>query len=286
MDWLAGRGASVETIRAYNADLWHFNRFLEEGKIEFDAANNLVIRRYLAMLREHRYERSSIARKLASLRSFFRFLLKGGKVSSNPARLCRLPRVEKRLPVVLDEKEVSNLLALPDVSNPNGLRDRALLELLYSAGLRISEVFNLDLRDIDLFSGIVQVRGKGKKERLAPIGSYAQRALVEYLEARSIPLGRNGDDRQPLFCNRFGRRLSMRGIRRIVEKYARLSGITKAISPHTFRHSFATHLLDRGADLRSVQELLGHENISTTQVYTHVSIRRLKEAYDKAHPRA
>jgi integrase/recombinase XerC len=286
MDWLQGRGASVETIRAYNGDILHFQTFLKESKSDFDSVDNLVIRRYLASLRECQYERSSIARRLASIRSFFRFLFKRGKVASNPAKLCRSPRIEKKLPVVLDEMEISGLLSLPDTSNLNGLRDRVLLELLYSAGLRISEAAGLRLRDLDLFSSIVQVSGKGKRERLAPMGSYAQRALTDYLQARGMPLGRNDNDGQPLFCNRFGKRLSVRGMRRIVEKYAKFSGITKTISPHTFRHSFATHLLDRGADLRSVQELLGHENITTTQIYTHVSVRRLKEAYDKAHPRA
>ncbi len=289
LEWLEGRGASIETVRAYNADLLHFHGFIEANKIAFDGVDNLVIRRYLAFLRDGQYERSSIARRLASLRSFFRFLFKRGKVASNPAKLCRSPRLEKRLPVVLDETEISGLLALPDTSNLHGLRDRALLELLYSAGLRISEAAGLRVRDLDLFSGIVHVSGKGKKERLAPMGSYAQRALGDYLQTRGMQmeqLGRNGNDGQPIFCNRFGERLSVRGMRRIVEKYARLSGITKTISPHTFRHSFATHLLDRGADLRSVQELLGHENIATTQIYTHVSVRRLKEAYDKTHPRA
>ncbi|MDQ7780039.1 MAG: tyrosine recombinase XerC [Planctomycetota bacterium] len=286
LEWLEGRGASVETQRAYRADLAHFQQFLETSGIKASEIDHLVMRRYLSHLRTLEYERTSIARRFASLRSFFRFLVRNSKASSNPAKLCRTPRLEKRLPTVMDESEIARLLALPDCSNLRGLRDKALLELLYSAGLRVSEAAGLKLGNVDFFSSIVTLSGKGRKERLAPLGSYAVKALTEYLEKRGWdPTQASGDDR-PLFCNRFGRRLSVRGVRRIVEKYVRQSGTTKSISPHTFRHSFATHMLERGADLRSVQELLGHANIATTQIYTHVTIRNLKAAYDKTHPRA
>lgn len=281
-----GKNFSPETVRAYSADLRHFVESLWHGDATppISAVDSVVIRRYLGVLKAAGFEKSTIARKMACLRSFFKFAQRRGLITNNPAKMVRTPKLERRLPDYLEEREVEALLALPDLGSSSGRRDRAILEVLYSTGIRIGELCGLTLKDVDMIGGTIHVHGKGSKERLAPMGRLAVQSVRDYLAARSAPLGAEASG--PVFLNKSGKRLGVRGIRRIVEKYAREAGIKKSISPHTFRHTFATHLLDRGADLRSVQELLGHENISTTQIYTHVTAQKMRETYDRAHPRA
>jgi len=244
------------------------------------------IRSYMAMLNEQQYSKSTVARKLATLRSFYKFLVKADRVGSNPVTVVRTPKQEKKLPKFLDYEEIKRLLDAPPVDNWLGARDRAILETLYSTGIRVSELVGLNMDDVDFLSEVVHIRGKGKKERLTPIGSSALRAIQHYMEYRSKRAQSNSNfDMKVLFVNKHGRRLSTRSVRRKMDKYLRMAGLDPAISPHTLRHSFATHMLNNGADLRSVQELLGHQSISTTQVYTHLNTGKLKEVYDGAHPR-
>ncbi len=281
------RNFSVHTLRAYKSDLDQFKRFLiVENVPSPGAVDHMAMRKYLAYLRRQQYSKRAIARKLSSIRSFYRFLCQEGVVETNPAAAVRGPKLEQRLPHFLNTDEVDRLLSAPDTSDLQGLRDRAILELLYSTGLRVSELVGLNIDDVDFFGDVARARGKGKKERLAPIGRPAMNALRAYLEARETATDRHRFDRQALFLNRFGKRLTARSVRRILDKYIKQTGLDGKTSPHTLRHSFATHLLDRGADLRSVQELLGHANIVTTQIYTHLTAERLREIYDKAHPRA
>ncbi len=286
---LIERGASPHTIKGYREDLEDFAEyFVEDNGSCPDPATltSVELRGYLAALHEADYAKTSIARKLASLRSFYRFGQREGWVDSNPAKALRNPRKARKLPHFLTTDEVGKLLATPPNDVPMGLRDRAILETLYSAGLRVSELTGLDDGDLDFEQGIVRVRGKGRKERLAPLGSYAQQALGDWTKARKLspkePTGR----KSPVFVNRFGTRLTSRSVGRMLEKHLLEAGLDRRTSPHTLRHSFATHLLDRGADIRSVQELLGHKSLVTTQIYTHVSTANLRAAYEKAHPRA
>jgi integrase/recombinase XerC len=239
----------------------------------------LTLRKYLAFLKSKNLKPRTLARKISCLRTFFRFLCREGYLKSNPSALLLTPKLDKRLPEFLTEEEMLKLLNAPAKDNPAGLRDRAILETLYSTGMRIGELVGLDTEDVDFISGVVKVRGKGKKERLLPIGEKALSALREYVDKRK-------KQTKELLLNKNGTRLTDRGVRDIMEKYIRRISLKENISPHTLRHSFATHLLNRGADLRSVQELLGHVNLSTTQIYTHLSTERLKNIYDKAHPRA
>jgi len=277
---------SSHTITNYLVDLEGFSVFLSgtQNK-ESDAGRitHLTIRQFLGFLRQKNMSKRSIARKISSLRSFFRFLQRDGYVKDNPASSVSTPKLDKTLPVFLDEKTIGRLMEAPDVKTFQGSRDRAILETLYSAGLRIGELVGIKVNDVDLISGIVKVMGKGRKERLAPIGDKAVNSIREYTEKRNA---RKWGDKKELFLNKSGRRITDRSVRRIVDKYIKLLSITERVSPHSLRHSFATHLLNRGADLRSVQELLGHKNLSTTQIYTHVTMDRLKSVYDKAHPRA
>lgn len=279
----AEKNASSHTLKNYRIDLREFFKFL--GKKGVEETSHLDIRGYLATLKSHAYSRSTIARKLACLRSFYKFLTRENVLKANPAAGVSTPKREKKLPLFLDTDEVTHLLEAPSKKNWEERRDRAILETLYSSGLRVSELVGLNHDDMDLFGGLVRVRGKGKKERIVPVGQEAMRAIKDYLDERPPKEGDPGFKR-PLYLNRSGGRLSDRSIRRMILKYARRIALKKDISPHTLRHSFATHMLDRGADLRSVQELLGHQNLATTQIYTHVTTRRLKEAYDSAHPRA
>ncbi|MBI3990981.1 MAG: tyrosine recombinase XerC [Candidatus Omnitrophica bacterium] len=280
------KNASPHTIIAYREDLKEFAAFLgEEENARFQnlvEIDYLILRKYLAHLREKNYQRSSLARKLSSLRSFFRFLCREGYLKSNPMSGLSAPKQEKKLPLFMTEDEVTKLLEIPEKDTP-GLRDRAILETLYSTGVRVSELVGINLEDVDFIGGVVKVRGKGKKERLAPIGDRALRAIREYLDKR--PAGIQAE-RQALFLNKGNTRLTDRSVRRLVDKYIHVASIKTGASPHTLRHSFATHMLNHGADLRSVQELLGHMNLSTTQVYTHITTERLKAVYDLAHPRA
>ncbi len=245
-----------------------------------DTVDHLLIRRYLALLHKS-HKKSSIGRKLAAIRAFFKYLLRQGKVAKNPAELVSTPKKEKRVPFHLTIDEVIALVETPKGAELLSLRDRVILETLYSCGIRVSELTGLDLMDLDLDEGLVRVTGKGNKERIVPLGSYARKAIASYLAARGNPPAN-----APLLLNARGGRLTSRSVGRIVDKYILKLATVKKISPHTLRHTFATHLLEGGADLRAIQELLGHASLSTTQKYTHVSIDRLMEVYDKAHPKA
>jgi integrase/recombinase XerC len=220
------------------------------------------------------------------MRSFFRFGQREGWAKSNPAKPLRNPRKARSLPHFLSSDDVGRLLAAPGVSEPLGLRDRAILEVLYSAGIRVSELAGLNLADIDFAGGSLRVRGKGRRERIAPIGSFAAGALGKWLAVRRLSAREKSGPDGPLFVNKFGRRLTTRSVGRMLEKHLRATGLDRRTTPHTLRHSFATHLLDRGADIRSVQELLGHKSLVTTQIYTHVTTAGLRAAYERAHPRA
>jgi len=245
-----------------------------------------VVRAYLAFLNGKQYSKSTIARKLATLRSFYKFLVKRNRLSSNPVIAVRTPKQEKNLPRFLEYEEVKKLLETPPMDNWLGARDRAILETLYSTGIRVSELVALNMDDIDFLGEVIHIRGKGKKERIAPIGSSALQVIQHYMEYRNKRAQSNSNfDSKVLFVNKHGRRLSTRSVRRKMDKYLKMAGLDPTISPHTLRHSFATHMLNNGADLRSVQELLGHQSLSTTQIYTHLSTRRLKEVYENAHPR-
>lgn len=280
------RNTSEHTRTAYRGDLAEFYKFLE-GRAPASVTRD-DLRRYLAGLstRTEPFSKRTIARKLASIRSFFRYLVREGYAKKNPASTVNNPKLEKRLPMVLDENEIDRLLGSPE-DDVSGLRDRAILETLYSTGMRVSELVKLDVERVDFISGVCRVTGKGSKERLCPIGDKALRAIRAYLAKRGKV---SKKEAKAVFLNHSpngtGSRLTTRSVSRILDKYIERTCRRSGISPHTLRHSFATHLLNRGADLRSVQELLGHENLSTTQIYTHVSTARLKEAYDKAHPRA
>ena len=268
---------SKHTILNYKLDLEDFRKFLGETGIE--KVDYLTLRKYLAVLKEKNLTNRTVNRHLSSLRSFFKFLTREGLLKTNPILSLSSPKQEKHLPQFLTEDEVTKLIEVALPKDERGLRDRAILETFYSTGIRISELVGLSNQDIDFIGGVVKVMGKGKKERLVPIGERALAAIRDYLEKRK-------KQADALFLNKSGKRITTRGVRNIVEKYIRIAGIRQGVSPHTLRHSFATHLLNRGADLRSVQELLGHVNLSTTQIYTHLTTDRLKTVYDKAHPRA
>ncbi|MGI9013912.1 MAG: tyrosine recombinase XerC [Phycisphaerales bacterium] len=247
------------------------------------------IREFLANLGEQEYSPATMARKIATLRSFYKWMLKRGFVDANPMVMIRTPKQPKRLPKAVDVHQVERLLAAPDDRTLLGARDRALLETLYSTGIRVSELVGINRNDIDEAGEAIIIRGKGKRERIVPLGSHALAALRTYQDILDSNLREAGlpiDLDAALFINKHGGRLSTRSVRRKVTKYLREAGLDTDISPHTLRHSFATHLLDNGADLRSVQELLGHQSLSTTQVYTHLSTKRIRDAYDDAHPRA
>lgn len=279
----AEKNASPHTIKNYTVDLKEFLSHLRETSVQ--EITYLDIRSFLAWLKSHNFSKSSIARKLASIRSFFKYLARENIIETNPAAGIQTPKRDKKLPNFLSSEEVTSLLEAPNKNTWDEKRDKAILEMLYSSGLRVSELVGLNYEDVDYFSGLVRVRGKGKRERIVPIGQVALEAVQQYLEFRPSRL-KDISSKRPLFLNRSGGRLTDRSVRRIILKYVRRRGIKKDVSPHTLRHSFATHMLDRGADLRSVQELLGHRNLSTTQIYTHVTTKRLREAYEAAHPRA
>ncbi len=273
------RDVSPHTLAAYRSDLGQMLAFALREKGETVSAqdvDHLLLRRYLAGLSKDA-RKSSIGRKLAAIRSFFRFLVRRGTIIRNPAELIATPKKEQRLPFHLDIDQATVLMEAPDIGQKHALRDRAILELLYSSGLRVSELTGLNIGELDLAAGMVRVTGKGGKERIVPVGSRAQEALRAYLEQR-----RDG----ALFLNTRGGRINRRSVTRIVDAHVMRIAAFKRISPHTLRHTFATHMLEGGADLRAIQELLGHASLSTTQKYTHVSIDRLMEVYDKTHPKA
>ena len=279
------RNASQLTLKSYGEDLGSWLEFLEQDGERIPGPSEITIeglRRYVSYLHACEYARTTIARRLACLRSFFRYCCREQLVSSNPATALRTPRIGRKLPHFLSTEQVARLLDAPPKNTPLGLRDAAILETTYSAGLRVSEIVALRMSDWDRDAGVLRVMGKGRKERVAPVGSYATRALSAW-EDVSEPADQP-ESRDVLFLNRFGKRLTTRSIGRMLEKYIKCAGLERLTTPHTLRHSFATHLLDGGADLRCVQELLGHKSLTTTQIYTHISTRHLQETYELAHP--
>ncbi|MCA9222137.1 MAG: tyrosine recombinase XerC [Planctomycetales bacterium] len=283
------RNAADLTIKSYREDLTSLCEYLTDSFQRTPSPNELTpldLRGYTAALHEAGYAKTSIARRLASLRSFFRFAQREGLVETNPAKPLRNPRPDRNLPHFLSTDDIGRLLEAPPSDDPAGLRDRAILETMYSAGLRVSEVVGINDGDLDFENGLVRIRGKGRRERLSPLGSYSERALRRWLRERKLSPKEPQDYAAPVFVNKFGRRLTTRSVARMLEKHLKLAGLDLRTTPHTLRHSFATHLLDRGADIRSVQELLGHKSLVTTQIYTHISTAGLREAYEKAHPRA
>ncbi|HQX50550.1 MAG TPA: tyrosine recombinase XerC [Planctomycetaceae bacterium] len=283
------RNASELTIKSYADDLSHVVEFLQEQTGAVPEPRHIevgILRNYVAWLHECGYARATVARRLACLRSFFRYCNREGICDTNPAKPLRTPRSGRKLPHFLTTDQVGTLLLAPPANLDAGLRDRAILETMYSAGLRVSEVVGLDLKDWDRSAGILRVLGKGRKERISPVGSYATKAIDRWLEVRTPDPKAAEKQGSAMFLNRFGRRLTTRSIGRMLETHIQTAGLSQQTTPHTLRHSFATHLLDGGADLRSVQELLGHKSLTTTQIYTHVSTRRLRETYEKAHPHA
>ncbi len=284
------RNASPNTVKAYREDLLKVEEFLQEkmpGRVQGPKdLTTRVLRAYMAWLHEKGYAKTTIARRLAAVRSWCKFLCRQGELESNPGQGLRGPRQDKKLPHFLSEEDLIRLLEAPPADTPLGLRDRAILDTLYSAGLRVSELTGLDLDDLDLDAGLARVRGKGKRERLAVLGPQALAALKHWLEVReTVAGGPRARGRAAVFLNKNGTRLTSRSVGRMLEKYLAAAGLDPRTSPHTLRHSFATHLLDRGADIRGVQELLGHRSLATTQVYTHVTTNRLRDSYHKAHPR-
>ena len=290
------KNASPHTCRCYRKDLEEFEDFLRKsgmylsasGGVEIEKTDRMAIRKYMSSL-HRKNKKSSIARKISALRSFYKYLNREQVIVSNPAKSVSTPKVEKTLPTTLTVDEAFRLMESPrsipekssEVSRENRLRDRAILELLYSSGLRVSELVGLNLDQLNSDLGIVRVMGKGRKERIVPVGAKALEALKAYLEVRGVSRGED-----PVFMNSLGGRLTTRSVGRLTKKYTRHSGIFRKVSPHSLRHTFATHLLDAGADIREIQEMLGHSSLSTTQRYTHVSMGRLMEVYDKAHPRS
>ena len=268
---------SIHTVLNYKLDLRDFERFLEDKSLE--SIEYITLRKFLASLKSKNLKSRTLARKISTLKSFYRFLCREGYLKSNPTLLLSSPKLDKHLPNFLTENEMTKLIESPKQDNLLGRRDRAILETLYSTGMRVSELVGLNVETVDFIGGIVKVLGKGKKERLLPIGKTALLAIRAYLDMRD-------KQRKELFLNKNYTRLTDRGVRNVLNKYIRITSLKQHISPHALRHSFATHLLNRGADLRSVQELLGHVNLSTTQIYTHLSTERLKAVYEKTHPHA
>jgi len=288
---LRRKAVSIHTITNYERDLKHFAHFLELRKAAIESTDHVLLRDFLNHLYTERHlSKSSVSRKLACLKTFFKFLVREGRLKVNPAELISSPRLPKKLPAYMGEEETARVMEMPQGNGLRELRDRAILELLYASGLRVSELVGLNEDEIDMQQETVRVLGKGNKERIVPFGSFAARAIQEYLEAkRTVPsVEPEKDGSVPAFLSvrKNPRRIVVRDVQRLVARMRLGLKTTRRVTPHTLRHSFATHLLERGADLRSIQELLGHESLSTTQKYTHVSIQHLKKEYDKAHPKA
>ncbi len=279
------RNASAHTIAGYRRDLSQFSDYLGEKEIPLRQADNIHIRGFMAYLHERRLKKSTLARKLAAVRSFYQYGVRKKWIAENPAKIVATPKQERLVPSFLSEEEMAGFLEIPPSGKPLDLRDQAALELLYATGIRVSELVGINLEDVNLGERLVRVRGKGKKERLVPFGRVAEERLSTYLKARSCLLGENIGERA-MFLNYHGGRITSRSVERIVDKYIHLTAIKRKISPHSLRHSFASHLLSRGADLRVIQELLGHESLATTQKYTHLDLGRLMDVYRKSHPRS
>lgn len=290
------RGSSAHTVRNYRSDLEQFERFLASAsrtdakmngpapEPEWSEVSPQKVRAYMAHLHQRDVRKSSVARKLAVLRTFFRHLQREGRLAINPARLVATPKQERPLPAFLTVDDASALMEASSGKDATSLRNRAILEMFYSTGIRLSELVTLDVNDLRPNEGLVRVQGKGRKERIVPIGSKALEAVEAYLAA--VPFRQYHEDRRPLFLNRSGERLATRTVARIVARAALRLAKSQRVTPHVLRHTFATHLLDGGADLRAIQELLGHARLSTTQRYTHLTVDKLIEVYDKAHPRS
>ncbi|GAW91683.1 site-specific tyrosine recombinase XerD [Calderihabitans maritimus] len=280
------RGLSENTLASYHNDLQQYVYYLEEAGVRsYQETTRGLLLNYLYHLQKNGMSTATVSRRLAALRSFYRFLLEEGFIGEDPTAELETPKRPRKLPQVLSPGEVSLLLRQPDCSQPVGLRDKAMLELLYATGLRVSELVFLDINQVNLDLGFVRCMGKGSKERIVPVGEAAVYYVGEYLRRGRRELVNNPEEKS-LFVNCHGRRLTRQGFWKILKKYARQAGIKKEITPHTLRHSFATHLLENGADLRSVQEMLGHADITTTQIYTQLTKGKLREVYDKTHPRA
>jgi integrase/recombinase XerC len=286
------KNSSPHTIQSYQKDLFQLLDFLrgaEELKIKnVNDISHVILRHFLAHLQKSGLEKRTIIRKVSALRTFFRFLSRQKYIKTNPTLYLITPKTQTKLPEFLELTEIDTLLTIPNPDSFIGLRDRAILEVLYTSGIRVSELVGLNLEDIDYFGGVIKVKGKGRKERLVPFGTGALKVIREYLKVRDSFIVEQGilSAKQVLFLNNKGQRISARSIRRKINYYIKFTGIKKKVSPHTLRHTFATHLLNAGADLRAVQEMLGHVSLSTTQIYTHVTTERLKKVYQKTHPRA
>ena len=280
------RGLAQNTLESYGRDLQQFHLYLKNSNLELirDSSRNIILN-YLNALQAKGRAVSTISRNLAAIKSFYQYLVRQRYLEKDPAANLESPKLEKKLPKILTVGEVEELLKQPNNFMPGGIRDKAMLELLYATGIRVSELISLNSADINLDMGYIKCYGRGSKERVVPLGSIAAKCVQEYINKGRPKLVRTYDE-TALFVNHHGNRLTRQGFWKIIKKYAQEANITKDITPHTLRHSFATHLLENGADLRSVQEMLGHADISTTQIYTHITKNRLKEVYDKAHPRA
>ncbi len=280
------RGLSANTLESYRRDLIAYLDFLETRGVRHVAdtdRSSIVL--FVQHLKKTGRATSTVARHMASIRAFYGFLAQERKISFDPSRDVEVPKMERRLPHFLSGEDVERLLLAPDSATPIGLRDRAMLELLYATGLRVSELISLNESDVNFAASFIRAFGKGSKERIIPFGEMARRAMTDYLQRARRQMIRSPIE-EALFVNHLGERMSRQGFWKVIKKHARTAGITQPLTPHTLRHSFATHLLDNGADLRSVQEMLGHADISTTQIYTHVSRKRLQDVYRDSHPRA
>ncbi len=286
------RKYSPHTISAYRTDLYQLRTFvvkeLRSAELDIRLIDKKILRRFFGELLEEGAARKSVRRKLAAVRSFFRFLVRRGILASNPAALLIAPKIEKRLPTFIDEKAMQKLFSIQDTTTVEGLRDAAILEMFYGTGIRLSELIGLRFRDIDNHNHTIKVLGKGSKQRIVPVGGPALMAISRYVDRRMELMKSDtpAEDKDVLFLTKHGRRMYPKGVNNIVSRFLAQVSEVEQKSPHVLRHTFATHMLDRGADLRAVKELLGHESLSTTQVYTHVTIERLKKAYTQAHPRA
>jgi integrase/recombinase XerC len=279
------RNASVHTIAGYGRDLGQLAAFLKDRKTDWRSVDNVILRGFLGTLYERKSKKSTIGRKLAAMRSFYDFAVKKKWIVDNPARILATPRQEKNVPSFLSEDEMTQFLDVPTSDKPLGRRDRAILELLYASGIRVSELVGIDTVDVSFAERMIRIRGKGKKERLVPFGTRASESLDAWLRDRSELLGCRGGE-SALFLNYRGGRITSRSVERIVDKTLKKTAIRRKISPHSLRHSFASHLLGRGADLRAIQELLGHASLATTQKYTHLDVRQILDVYRKSHPRS
>jgi len=279
------KNASPHTISGYRRDLLQFKNYLKNKQLNLEQADNIVIRGFLAVLYEKKVKKSTSSRKLAAIRSFYQFCIQRKWMADNPAKIVATPKQEKTVPSFLTEEEMAEFLDFPRSGKVLDLRDNAMLELLYASGIRVSELIGLNFEDLNFEERLIRVKGKGKKERMIPFGKTAEERLRIYISRRMM-INKGKIDEEALFLNYRGQRLSTRSVERTVSFYIQRSAVRRKISPHSLRHSFASHLLSRGADLRIIQELLGHESLATTQKYTHMDLKRLLEVYKKSHPRS